>query len=501
MNDKKEYGDYQTPFDFALRICLFLKEQKKLNPLTILEPTCGIGNFLRASKIFNAEQYFGIEINSLYCQICAERFPDERLTIFNEDFFICDSTMFPESKKLLVLGNPPWATNSSISRNLPRKNNFKCFKGLEALTGASNFDICEYIVISLIERYRNTDTVFALLCKTSVARNVFKDMLAQNISFICCEIFRFDANKVFGINASACILFIQLQKEKFSPSFCNVYDFEEPNILKSSFGYKEGKFYSDLSIGSCDFDGKCCFEWRQGIKHDCSKIMELVLENGTLKNGHNEPVDAEPEIIFPLIKGSAIKTPVINCFSKHIIVTQRFLGEDTSHLEYDAPKVWKYLKKNIDAFTRRKSKIYNDADTFAMFGIGNYSYMPYKVCISGFNKIPLFALLFSANKKPVMLDDTTYFLGFEDYDVAYTTMIYLNSEKVRKFLQSISFADSKRPYTKKILSRIDFSKIYSGISFSELKSTETKLNVKSYLNEVMTKKFFDLINPLEQKLF
>ena len=501
MSDKKEYGDYQTPFDFALKVCTFLKTYKNLNPSTILEPTCGIGNFLRAAKIFDAEKYFGIEINSSYCKACAEHFSDERLTVLNENFFECDLTTLPKGENLLVVGNPPWATNSTLSNNLPRKNNFKNLRGLEALTGASNFDICEYIIERLIEKYRDTDTAVAMLCKTSVARNIFKYMSARNASFAACEIFEFDAGKVFGIGASACLLFIRLTAENSPSSVCNVYDLDEPQILKKSFGYRDGKFYGDLSTQDYDFDGKCCFEWRQGIKHDCSKIMELTLEGDLFKNGRNELVDAETEFIFPLIKGSAIKNPIINRFSKYVLVTQKFLGEDTAHLEFDAPRLWRYLQKNAAAFAKRKSKIYDTAVAFAMFGVGDYSYMPYKVCIGGFNKKPFFALIFSEDKRPVMLDDTSYFLSFKDYDSAYTAMLYLNSAKVGEFLQSISFADNKRPFTKKILSRVDFLKVCEEIFFEELKSTEMKLGLQSRLTESSLNDFFDLITPLEQKLF
>lgn len=500
MSIKKEYGDYQTPFNFALKVCTFLKEKKHLNPSMILEPTCGIGNFLLATKIFDAEKYFGIEINPLYCKICAERFSDERLTILNKNFFSCNLESLPKNSNLLVIGNPPWATNSNLSKNLPHKSNFKGFIGLEALTGASNFDICEYIIIHLIEKYRDTNTVFAMLCKTSVARNIFKNMQKRKISFTCCETFEINTSKVFDTNVSACLLFIQLTEEKIYSSNCSVYSFDNPNILKSSFGYKDGKLYSDLSTQNYNFDGKSCFEWRQGIKHDCSKIMELTLEDETLKNGNNELVDVEANIIFPLIKGSTIKSPIICSFSKYVIVTQRFLGEDTTYLKSYAPKAWQYLNQNATTFEKRKSKIYNNSTKFAMFGIGDYSYLPYKVCICGFNKKPFFALVFSENKKPVMLDDTIYFLGFENYDIAYTTMIYLHSKKVDNFLQSLSFADSKRPYTKKILSRIDFFKIYSEISFSELKLIETKLGMKDYLDKSMIKKFFDLTRPIEQSL-
>lgn len=42
---EKELGDYQTPLYFTDIICEYLKNNLKINPKTIIEPTCGIGNF------------------------------------------------------------------------------------------------------------------------------------------------------------------------------------------------------------------------------------------------------------------------------------------------------------------------------------------------------------------------------------------------------------------------------------------------------------------------
>ena len=500
MSDKKEFGDYQTPLDFAEKICNFLKEQKNLNPETIFEPTCGIGNFLKASMIFDAEKYFAVDINENYCKICAENFSDKKIIIWNENFFNFDSSIIPK-ENLLIIGNPPWALNSNIEKNLPTKNNYKNLKGIDALTGSSNFDICEYIIKKIIDDFRNTNTAIAMLCKISVAKNIFEYLFNNKIFFSCCEIFEFDAKKIFEISANAGLLFINLTSQEIFSSICNIYKFDNPSVIKKSFGYKNEKFFGNLLLKTCDFDGKCCFEWRQGIKHDCAKIMELTFDDGIFKNGNDEIIDVDEETIYPLIKGSMIKSPIINSFSKYVIVTQKFLGEDTSHLEFDAPKTWKYLKKNLIFFEKRESKIYKNSAEFSMFGIGDYSFLPYKVCIGGFNKKSFFSLVYSPNKKIIMPDDTTYFIGFEDYELAYTAMIYLNTEKVQDFLKRLSFSDTKRPFTKKILSRIDFSKICDEISFEEFVLTEKKLNLENNFRKSFLEKFFNLVKPSEQKLF
>lgn len=498
MSGKREYGDYQTPVEFAEKVCAYLKDFRHIEPSAIVEPTCGIGGFLKSSLLFNASEYYGIEINPEYCDICRNEIQDDRVKIINSDFFAFSSkALIQDKRQILVIGNPPWVTNSTLSAlgsdNLPLKANFKGLKGIDAITGASNFDICEYIILQLINEYRNTNTVISMLCKTSVARNVFKELKRNYINFLSCDMLEFDAAKVFGINASACVLVIQLSEKEVSSDVCNVYDFEKPETVKSQFGYADGQFYSNLDAETENYDGHCCFEWRQGVKHDCSKVMELTMRNGTLQNGQKENVQIEDDIVFPLIKSSMFKAPIIHNFSKYVIVTQKKAREETGHLEKEVPKTWEYLCDNIELFKNRKSSIYRGAPPFSMFGVGDYSYSRFKVGVSGFYKQPLFSVLYSDDEKPVMTDDTSYFICFDSYDMAYVAMLLLNSEKVQGFLTSIAFLDAKRPYTKKVLERVDFGKIVESLTIEELADTENKLNLSSYVTVPMYDGFKGLL--------
>ena len=147
----------------------------------------------------------------------------------------------------------------------------------------------------------------------------------------------------------------------------------------------------------------------------------------------------------------------------------------------------------MELFDRRKSSIYRGAPPFSMFGVGDYSYSKYKVGVSGFYKQPLFSVLYSDDEKPVMTDDTSYFICFDSYDTAYVAMLLLNSDKVRGFLSSIAFLDSKRPYTKKILERIDFGKIVESLTMDDLTETEYKLDLSHYVTTSMYETFKSLL--------
>ncbi len=505
MSGKREYGDYQTPEYYSLKICKYLKEKRKINPTIVIDPTCGAGSFIKSSLIFDAAEIWGVEINPEYCKICEETVVDSRIHIVNADFFSFDFKSATKRKEnILVVGNPPWVNNSTLSNldsnNFPVKTNFKRLRGIDAITGSSNFDICEYIILQLINLLCGTNATIAMLCKTSVARNVFLEMNRTHVNFDACDIFEIDAKKVFGINASACLLIIELSGKSFCPGVCNVYSFDNPETLKSTFGYIDGKLYSDTLKKVDDFSGRCCFEWRQGVKHDCSKVMELSLKETALVNGLGESVDIEAEYLFPLIKSSMFKSPVVGDFKKYVIVTQKKIKEDTSHIRWDAPKTWNYLMAHKEYFSKRKSSIYKGSPDFSMFGVGDYSYARFKVGVSGFYKYPLFSVLTSDYEKPVMTDDTSYFICFPTYDAAYTAMLLLNSDRVQQFLSTIAFLDAKRPYTKRVLERIDFLKIIQNLDVSEIVDTEIRLGLCKHFKEEMLADFMLLPEFTQQAM-
>lgn len=598
MDDKRAYGDYQTPLDFAAKVCHYLKDVYQLQPTAVLEPTCGQGNFLKSSLILGADEYYGIEIDPDYCEICKRNVNSSKVQVINADFFSFPlDTLIHNKQQVLVIGNPPWVTNSTLSvlnaDNLPTKNNSQKLKGIDALTGESNFDISEAILLRLIEAFKYTNTMVAMLCKTAIARKVFQDLHSLHVPFALYDVLEFDARKVFGISfGGACLLVIRLSDKDESLEQSTIYDFAAPQKVKGHYGYVHGQFYSNLDSKVDDFAGVCCFTWRQGVKHDCAKVMELTLQGDqeqaqtplpeqeqtqalqqqqgqgisrgaqekkhgkgqgkeleqgaapvqpeqkavvgrkTQKqlqqkrmhevvrardvanaqavaspqtaassqrlwcNGYHEVVVLEDTLLYPLVKSSMFKSPLLHSFSKFVIVTQRKIGEDTSYLEQKVPQTWQYLKAHQADFAKRKSAIYRGAPPFAMFGIGDYSYAPYKVGLSAFYKRPLFAVLYDDNHKAVMVDDTCYFIGFSNYDSAYVAMLLLNSARVQRFLASMVFLDAKRPYTKKVLAHLDFRKIVTALSLTELVQSEQALHLSPYVTAPMYEDFQALVHSM-----
>lgn len=61
MNGKREYGDYQTPEFFSLAVCQYLQKQRKVKPSVIIEPTCGVGSFVKSSLILMLQKSLALK--------------------------------------------------------------------------------------------------------------------------------------------------------------------------------------------------------------------------------------------------------------------------------------------------------------------------------------------------------------------------------------------------------------------------------------------------------
>ncbi len=487
-SDRAEYGDFQTNRVLALKVCKQLKD-KNISPDIIVEPTFGKGNFILAAlETFSmVRQIIGVEIYKPYVwqtkfsilefflQNPHQKKPEIRLlhqNVFDFDFFQIQG----KGQFILVLGNPPWVTNAMLSSlnsgNLPPKSNFKNHAGFDAITGKGNFDIGEYISLMLVKAFHKNPGAIAFLVKNSVIKNLLFDQIDNNYLLSNIEQYLINASKEFGASVEAALLFAAFGLN--CESHCIEYDFYS-RLQTRKFGWSAGCFVADIDLyqTSSSLEGVCPIEWRQGIKHDCSKIMELEAENGHFLNGRNEVVELENELVYGVLKSSDLKGQVVAQSRKFTIVTQKKIGQETNSIQFQHPKTWQYLLKNEQDFENRKSSIYKGKPAFSIFGVGNYSFALFKVAISGLYKTSAFSLVLPATGKPLMLDDTCYFIGFENYADAVFTFAALNSKPVQDFLNAIVFWDSKRAITKDILMRIDLAKAVNCLNFSGmLKSLE-----------------------------
>jgi len=487
----QDLGDFQTPLDFTDKICSCL-QNRNCNPSFLLEPTCGKGNFvISALKIFpdlkkiycvdlQPKYEWEFKLNILNLQI-EQEFQAEinfyRLNIFSPEF----SNIFKKlekysEKEFLVIGNPPWITNTELSKlnslNLPEKSNFKGLKGLDALTGKSNFDIAEYIMINLLQNLMKSrlSGKFAFLLKDSVIQKILKENHRSPLKLSNNYALETDFQKIFHINAHGSLFLADFGES--SENICKKQPFFEntKNPQYNTFGWIDKKFVSNIdNYRKYEWlEGKSPKIWRQGVKHDLSKVMVLYYDpNRNLVNGNDEKIDLEKNYLYPFLKSSDLQVKIAQKSRFELIITQHKLGQDTKLLEEKAPKLWNYLNQNLDKFNARKSKIYNNKPLFSIFGIGDYTFKPFKIGISGFYKKLNFCLIKPQDDKPVILDDTSYYLFFDKLMDAFFTWVFLNFPDVEGFLSSIVFINAKRPYKKEVLMRLNYAKLIEKCTFSK----------------------------------
>lgn len=455
-----EFGDFQTPIELARALVSTLPRR----PWTrVLEPTCGVGNFMSAiSEHHPHAERIGIEIQPEYAAAAFQFGRVVTASIFDLDL-ARDIEWTSEAGPTLVIGNPPWVTNSQLSvldsANRPARANTANARGIDAITGSSNFDIAEYIWIKLLTEFANRPTTLAMICKTQVARNVLSHCAEKNIPVTGSSLRSIDAKKWFDAGVDACWFVVELgsgMADYTAPLYPTI---ESPHPA-TRIGLVDGRLVADVDAyeRSKQFDGVSPLMWRQGIKHDASSVMELA-ENGGPRNKLGNPVDVEQDFLFPLFKCTDVYRDRLDEVSRWMIVPQSHTGDDTAPLADSAPMLWKYLNDNAAALDGRRSSIYRNRPRFCIFGVGPYAFSSYKIAISGFHKIPRFRMVGPYDGKPAVFDDATYLLPFEDPATCAVIHALLTGPEATDLIAALAFWDSKRPVTKKLLQRIDLSAI------------------------------------------
>ncbi len=440
-----------------------------MKPSSVVEPTCGDGNLLLAAldQFADVTEALGMDINPKHIEQVKHRLTTRpycnKVRVFQADFFdIGWRQMLGDlPDPVLIIGNPPWVTSSELatlnSTNLPQKSNFYRFSGLDAKTGKSNFDISEWMLIHLFESLGDRDATMAMLCKTSVARKVLTHVWKQNIPVENSSIYLIDAQEVFDASVDACLLVCDTLKGRQDRT-CRVYEGLSPSAAQTIFGYRDHQLIANVDYyerwKSLEDGAGNAYRWRSGIKHDCSRVMELTQEKNGFRNKLDELYDLETTHLYPMLKSSDVAKKQYPRPSRWMLVTQRAIGEDTTPIQYTAPKTWAYLIDHAELLDKRKSSIYKGRPRFSIFGVGEYSFSPWKVAISGLYKKLHFALVGPHAGKPVVLDDTCYFIPCQSEKETRYLVELLNSEAAEEFLKSFIFWDAKRPITVSVLKKL-----------------------------------------------
>ena len=429
--------------------------ERGIAPARVLEPTCGSGAFLRAcTAAFPAADMIGIEYQRERYGAALDALQDAhpRLTVCYANAYEIDyaALTWRANGPLLVVGNPPWITAAALGRGAgpvlqPPRSNPKRLRGLAARTGAANFDVAEFLLLKLLAELRAEPLQLAMLVKESVARNVLSAARALELGVAAAEIVRIDARAWFDVAVDACCLLLSTAAQ----SALNAAVVIRPDFARAPSGW-----FTPLPPAA---QVAPSIVFRQGIKHDAADVFELRRAAGVWRNGYGDAVDIEAAYVYPLLKARALHAGDSD-EPMALIVPQLRLGASTDGLETQAPRLWRYLRAHANRIAARKSSIYRNAPQFAMFGIGPYSFAPWKVAVAGFYAQPRFRVVGPQAGRPVLLGDTAYFASFENEADARAFAAVCASPALAAILAE-RVVPGKRPITKALLDGLDWPAI------------------------------------------
>lgn len=442
---RKLAGDWQTPAALATEVCSLLKG-RGIEPASVVEPTCGEGAFLQAaSHAWPSATLRGYERSPEYAVLAQNHVPTATVAVL--DAFEADwaGLIGSMTGPVLFLGNPPWVSASRAGAVGSQTQAARVpATGLDAITGAADFDVAEWLLRAWVNALRGHGAQIAMLVKTHVARRLLEMGSPGSI-----EIWNIDARAWFGVTVPASLVLIQPDG---LPGACAVHaSLSSP--AHEHWGLLEGRLVRDLPTAQRTahlMDGGP--RWRSGIKHDAGGVFELLREGDQWRNRGGEAVDVEPEVLWPLRKSGDLHRDERP--DRALLLPQLSLKSAPSqHLE-PYPKALAYLDHHAAQLNARRSRIYRGRAPYSVFGLGPYSFAPYKIAISGLHDALHFRLLEPENGRPVMVDDTCYLLPFTDRGSARRTFAWLQHSDVRAALMARLFPEAKRPVTARLLSQL-----------------------------------------------
>lgn len=500
---RAEFGDFQTPLALARAVCRRLVADG-LMPDVVVEPTCGDGAFLvAAAEVWPRCRRIGYEIDAGH-RANARR-ADPAAEIRAGDAFEVDwATVFADAiapgEALLILGNPPWVTSAGVGalggRNRPARTNPGRLGGLDAVTGRSNFDVSEWLMLTwltALHALRRPDGMhgthgmavdhdmadthdmngsggmdgthhIAMLLKTATIRRALSHHWQHGPALCEARQHAIDARRWFDAAVDAGLLVAR-------PGGPPAYDCPTHPSLDAgpagAFGWRDGTLVADAAawdrarpvLGGGD-------RWRSGIKHDCARVFELRPADpgdpaAGWVDGFGERVDVEDHVIHPLMKSADVahRRPP----RRALLLPHTAAHGDPAALAEHAPRAWAYLQRHGAALDGRRSAVYRNRPRFSVFGVGPYSLAPYKVAVAALYDPVRFMAVGPVGGRPVVFDDTVYALACADADEARAIVEALESPLGRDAIAALSFPAAKRTITAAQLGRIDLARLRASI--------------------------------------
>jgi hypothetical protein len=442
------HGDYQTPSPLAHEVAQLVRRRLPFEPHLVVEPTCGEGSIaIAAAQAFPAARVAGYELDvGKVEQLQASPALPSNLTATVANFFEVDWPSQLTAERCLVVGNPPWVAVSRLgelgSTNRPAVSLKLGHSGIENKLGASNYDIAEYMTLVLAAcLVGKSQGAVALLLKATAVRRLAVQL--QSIRATDLHFFRIDGRKHFNVSVPCGLLYFDFQVSGDEPTYFE-YEFFDAEAPSRQLAIRGRQLVAPAAGVTPFIVGQ---KFRSGVKHDAAEVLELSVDNGVFRNKRGELVDLPEAAVFPLLKSAGLgQTP-----AKALVVPHSGLASYAGADQMPLEQLPHYLEQNRAVFDRRKSSVYTKLGEFAVFGIGPYSFQPWKVAISAFSKTPNFSVVGPYGGRPVLFDDTVYFVAFDTREAAEQAYSSLMRDEAQAALAARMFKEDMRSVKAKVL--------------------------------------------------
>lgn len=248
-----------------------------ISQMSVLEPSCGDGNFV--CKLLNAKSLKVQDIDQEALNRLKER---TGITGINENFLLSDVN----EKFDLIIGNPPYIKLQDLT-----EDDRKILKNFETCAGSCDI---YYAFIEQSLKKLKKNGILRFIIPNSWLINSSAKKLRNLLSKYDIEVFDFKDEKVFkNIGTYTCILTVRNSKGRIKVSSKN-----------NSF-YLNDK--EDLWAQKPDL--KFNFKFENGLATLCDKafVFEKKEGNKYFSKVNNSFIEIEDEYIKPIIKGSTLE--------------------------------------------------------------------------------------------------------------------------------------------------------------------------------------------------
>lgn len=393
---------------------------------TVIDSAAGSCNFLISlAKKHPHIQFYGVEKNQIIFETVSNEIKDlENLHYFHGDILL---DKFPIPKCDLYLGNPPFINFSDLDESYRDQikpiwlNYFPKSTGFKMLLGDSRGDIAQLIFSYTIDKYLQSGARIGVILPNSLIKGnsasagfrEFKNITAEKLIDISGDdAFDNTARNCFYIlgRAGGTTLFPikYLTEGRIIQLIKSGDDLIEDgkSILRTSY-YKARQGINTLGANSVFF-------FKKEVPFKSPLIKPL------LKSSDITPFSYSPsyKVLFPYEAGKPIPE---------------------EKLEIEHPEVYQYLQSQKELLINRKSR-FAQRCWYALFGIGPYTSMEYKVVWRGLGAKKLMA---AVTKNVIPNQSMNCYIASQNSDEAHFICAIMNSELYREQLKQLNEEGAK----------------------------------------------------------